>query len=169
LRETAKYWIEKLSLSKHPEGGFFRETYRSDEVINKKCLPNRYTSYRSFSTLIYYLLDSNGFSAFHKLKSDETWHYYTGTPLTLFIIEKSGLLRKITLGSNPDKGEVFQFVVKKDNWFAATVNKSDSFSLIGCTVSPGFDFEDFEIGKRSQLIILYPEHSSIIHKLTHPE
>jgi len=114
-------------------------------------------------------LDSNGFSAFHKLKSDETWHYYTGTPLTLFIIEKSGLLRKITLGSNPDKGEVFQFVVKKDNWFAATVNKSDSFSLIGCTVSPGFDFEDFEIGKRSQLIILYPEHSSIIHKLTHPE
>ena len=169
MRKTAQYWIDKLRLLQHPEGGYFRETYRSDDYINIKCLPSRYTSFRSFSTSIYYLLKSNEFSSLHKLKSDETWHYYTGTPLRLFIIENSGLLRKIKLGSNPDEGEVFQFVVKKDNWFAALVNEPDSFSLIGCTVSPGFDFEDFELGKRSQLIKLYPEHSSIIQKLTNPE
>lgn len=166
MTRSAKYWIKKLNLSKHPEGGYFREVYRSKEFINKKSLPERYTSFRSFSTSIYFLLESHEFSAFHRIKSDEIWHFYNGSPLSLFIIEKSGVLKKIKLGRTPENNEVFHAVIGKGNWFAAKVNEPDSFSLIGCTVAPGFDFEDFELGKKNKLVELYPQHSDIIESLT---
>ncbi len=166
MTRSAKYWIKKLNLSKHPEGGYFREVYRSKEFINKKSLPARYTSFRSFSTSIYFLLESHEFSAFHRLKSDEIWHFYDGSPLSLLIIEKTGVLKKIKLGKTPENNEVFQAVIEKGNWFAAKVNEPDSFSLIGCTVAPGFDFEDFELGKKSKLVELYPQHSDIIESFT---
>ena len=166
MNDTAKYWIDKLKLTRHPEGGYFREIYRSNEFINKKSLPERYSSFRSFSTSIYFLLESSEFSAFHRLKSDEIWHFYKGAPIRIFIIFRGGELRQYDLGSDPEKNQVFQALIPKGCWFAAKVIKPDSFSLIGCTVSPGFDFEDFEMGRLEKLSKLFPQHSQLIRQLT---
>jgi len=164
--KDSKYWIEKLQLQRHPEGGYFKEIYRSDEIIKKESLPERYSDERNFSTSIYFLLEKNDVSLFHRLKSDEIWHFYSGTSLTLYIIDKNGFLKKIVVGDNPDNGEVLQTVIKNGNWFAAKVNNPDSYSLIGCTVSPGFSFNDFELAKREDLIKLFPDHSDIIKMFT---
>lgn len=161
---NAQYWIDHLKLSKHPEGGYFKEVYRSNEFINKKSLPDRYTSFRSFSTSIYFLLKSNEFSAFHRLKSDEIWHFYEGASLVIFAISPNGTLSKTYVGNNPDKGERFQLIIPKGFWFAAIVNDKNSYSLVGCTVSPGFDFEDFEMGKKLALEKQFPQHKEIIEK-----
>lgn len=162
---NAGYWIDKLELSKHPEGGYFREVYRSGEIISKKGLPGRYTSFRSFSTSIYFLLESDEFSAFHRLKSDETWHFYAGSALAIYIIDPRGKLGHVLLGSDAGKGQVFQFTVPKGHWFASAVNESRSYSLLGCTVAPGFDFEDFEMGIKSKLIKRFPQHQRLIDQM----
>ncbi|MBN2173055.1 MAG: cupin domain-containing protein [Bacteroidales bacterium] len=162
----ASYWINKLKLQKHPEGGYFREVYRSGEVIHKKSLPERYSGFRNFSTSIYFLLESHDFSAFHRIKSDETWHFYSGAPITLFIIRPDGKLFEITLGNDPEKNQVLQFVVGKNYWFAAKVIQNNSYSLVGCTVAPGFDFDDFEMGKKLELLKRFPQHSKLIQLLT---
>lgn len=161
----AAYWKNKLGLREHPEGGFFKEVYKSDGVIKKESLPARYSGDRHYSTSIYFLITSDNFSAFHKIKSDETWHFYYGSPLNLHILDKPGNYSLIKLGSNPENGEIFQFTVNNGDWFAAEVGENDSYSLAGCTVSPGFDYNDFELGKKNELIKLYPEHSEIIIKL----
>ncbi len=163
---TAKYWIENLQLSKHPEGGFFKEVYRSKEIISKKHLPLRYSSFRSFSTSIYFLLENDDFSAFHRLKSDEIWHFYDGSQLLLYIIDQSGKLTTVKVGNNPHQDEKLQVTIPKGCWFAAEVAVKNSYSLLGCTVSPGFDFDDFELGSRSVLIKKYPEQSDLINRLT---
>ena len=163
---NAQYWIDHLQLLKHPEGGHFKEVYRSNEFVNKKSLPDRYTSFRSFSSSIYFLLQSNEFSAFHRLKSDEIWHFYEGKTITIIAISPNGTLSKTYIGNNPEKGERLQLLIPKGFWFAASVNDSDSFSLVGCTVSPGFDFEDFEMGKKSDLEKRFPQHIEIISKYT---
>ncbi len=162
----AQYWIDHLKLSKHPEGGYFKEVYRSNEFVNKKNLPDRYTSFRSFSTSIYFLLKSHEFSAFHRLKSDEIWHFYDGSSITIYAISPKGHLTKTFIGNNPEKGERFQLLIPKGFWFAAYVNYADSYSLVGCTVSPGFDFDDFEMGKKSDLEKRFPQHKEIISKYT---
>ncbi len=163
---NAQYWIDHLQLSKHPEGGYFKEVYRSNEFVNKKSLPDRYASFRSFSTSIYFLLKSDEFSAFHRLKSDEIWHFYDGTTIVIVAISPDGILSKTYVGNNPDKGERFQLLIPKGYWFAAIVNKKGSFSLVGCTVSPGFDFEDFEMGEKSELEKRFPQHKEIINKFS---
>lgn len=163
---TAEYWIKKLHLKAHPEGGYFRETYRSSDVLEADQLPERYDAAHSFCTAIYYLLKGDQFSALHRLKTDELWHFYTGSPLTLHIISESGEYAQIELGSNFDKGEVFQTVVPAGNWFGATVDDSSSFSLVGCTVAPGFDFSDFELGNSKALIKQFPQHREVIERLT---
>lgn len=163
---NAKYWIDHLKLSKHPEGGYFKEVYRSNEFVNKKSLPDRYSSFRSFSTSIYFLLQSFEFSAFHRLKSDEIWHFYEGDSITIIAISPGGTLTKTLIGNNPEKGERFQLLIPKGYWFAAIINAKDAFSLVGCTVSPGFDFDDFEMGKRSNLEKRFPQHKEIISKYT---
>jgi len=162
MPHTANFWIEKLKLSRHPEGGYFREVYRSDEFIQKKGLPGRYSSFRSFSTSIYFLLKSGEISAFHRLKSDETWHFYEGSPLMLYIILMNGKLIEVKLGANLENKEVFQFTIPKGSWFASKPLLSNSFSLLGCTVAPGFDFDDFEMGKREQMLKAYPQYSKLI-------
>jgi len=162
MARTAQYWIDKLKLEEHPEGGLFREVYKSNEFINKKSLPNRYTSFRSFSTSIYFLLQSHEFSAFHRLKSDEIWHFYEGSTITIYIILPDGKLKKAVLGQNPEKNEFYQFIIPKGCWFAAKVHSPNSYSLIGCTVSPGYDYDDFELGKREDLLKHFPQHSAII-------
>jgi len=161
-----QYWIEKLGLEKHPEGGYFKEVYRSEEIIPKQSLHKRYLGDRNHSTSIYFLLTSNEFSAFHRIKSDETWHFYSGSPVTVHMIDESGKYSNVKLGSNPENGEVFQFAIPHGVWFAASVNEPDSFTLVGCTVAPGFHFDDFELGKREELIKLFPQYEGVIRKFT---
>ena len=162
--KKAQYLKERLDLSELPgEGGYYKETYRSDKTI---ILPSETHGERSISTSIYYLLDGTQFSAFHRLKSDEIWHFYIGSSITLYIINKMENLSEVKLGSNIEKGELFQIQVRAESWFAATVNDISSYALIGCTVSPGFDYLDFELGDRKKLIERYPQHRSIIEKLT---
>ncbi len=158
--------IDKLQLSPHPEGGYFKEIYRSTGIIPEHCLPKEFEGDRNFATSIYFLLTSDTFSAFHKINQDETWHFYKGASITLHMISPKGNYKTVIIGNAIEKQEFLQFTVLAGYWFAATVNKENSFSLLGCTVAPGFDFDDFVLAKRLDLIELFPQHTSIITKLT---
>ncbi|HID38000.1 MAG TPA: cupin domain-containing protein [Calditrichaeota bacterium] len=162
----ATYWIRKLNLQKHPEGGYFKETYRSAEIIRREHLPRRFQGDHCFSTAIYYLLPGNEFSAFHRIRSDELWHFYYGSPIILYSIDQEGMLFKIKLGPNLEKGQLFQARIRAGNWFAARVLDTESYALVGCTVAPGFEYEDFELGKRQTLLQLFPRHKEVIKALT---
>ena len=162
----AKKYIEKLQLKPHPEGGYYKEIYRAGDIILPEHLPKRYRSSRNFSTSIYFLLEGNQVSNFHKLKSDEQWHFYDGSSIVIYVIDESGYLNKILLGRNTEKGESLQTVIKHNSWFAAELSDKTSFALIGCTVAPGFDFNDFELGKRDDLINTFPQLRELIYKLT---
>jgi predicted cupin superfamily sugar epimerase len=164
MNSKASAYIKQLQLIKHPEGGYFREVYRSAEIILPEHLPKRYNSSRNFSTSIYFLLEENQFSAFHFLQSDELWHFYDGSSVLLYIIDQKGKISVQKLGREKDSN--FQITIKKRNWFAAEVENKKSFSLFGCTVSPGFDFDDFKLGKRIELIRKFPKHKNIIGRLT---
>ena len=164
--KDANDWIERLGLEAHPEGGFFKQTYKSHELIPKSALPERFPGDRAFSTGIYYLLNKNDFSAFHVIHQDEMWHFYDGSPLTIHVIDKQGTYSTIKLGRDIDHGEQPQAVVKAGCFFAAEVNNKESYSLVGCTVAPGFDFEDFKMPSRDQLIGMYPQHKEIIQMFT---
>lgn len=166
MNTNTEYWINKLNLSKHPEGGYFKEVYRADEIINKNSLPERYIGDRKFSTSIYFLLDGNDKSHFHKLKSDEIWHFYEGSSVSVYIIYPDGILEIKKLGNDFENGEAFQVIIPKGTWFGAEVNDKKSFSLFGCSVSPGFDFNDFELAEREKLITIFPQHKELIINLT---
>ena len=147
--KTAQDWIEALRLAKHPEGGYYRETYRSAATIGD----------RAVSTAIYFLLPAGEVSALHRIKSDELWHFYGGNSLTIHSI--AGRYSTIELSAdNP------QAVVPAGNWFGATVETG--YALVGCTVAPGFDFRDFEMAERSALLAMYPQHRTLIERLTTP-
>jgi hypothetical protein len=163
--EKARELIEQLKLEKHPEGGYYSEIFRSEEKIIKG-LPERYSGERYICTSIYFLLSGNDFSAFHRLNSDEIWHFYTGAALDIYVIGKNKELTVHTIGNLPAEGESFQVVIKKGQWFAAEVRDKNSFALVGCTVAPGFDFKDFELGKRDVLSDEFPLHKDIIARLT---
>jgi uncharacterized protein len=162
----ADYWIKKLSLQEHIEGGFYRRVYCSDLEISLEQLPTSFKGRRPIATGIYFLLKQNQFSALHRIASDELWHFYDGDPLVVYEIMANGKLNKHLMGRNFEAGEQFQCVVKAGSWFGAMVNKEGSYSLVGCTVFPGFDYEDFELAERSTLLYKYPQHESIIKKLT---
>lgn len=164
MNAKASEYIKQLQLIKHPEGGYFKEVYRSGERILPEHLPKRYKTSRNFSTSIYFLLEGNQFSAFHLLQSDELWHFYDGSSVLLYVIDKKGNLSLQKLGKSEDSN--FQITIKKKNWFAAEVENKKSFSLFGCTVSPGFEFDDFNLGKRNELIKKFPQHKNIIARLT---
>ena len=151
----------------HPEGGYFTETYRSSEEIPQNALPDRFKSNRSFSTGIYFLLESHHISALHRIQSDEMWHFYTGCTLNVYVIDEEGNLSIIRLGNNPDNGEVFQAVVPAGAWFGSKPAESNSYSLVGCTVAPGFDFEDFEMKNREELLVMFPQHEEVVKMLTY--
>lgn len=162
---TADYLINTFGLIAHPEGGWYKESYRSNETIDAKSLPERFTESRHLSTAIYFLLEQGDFSAFHRIKSDECWHFYAGESLTIYIIQTDGELTSVVLGNQPNQGEVFQYVVPANCWFASRPSDNSRFSLVGCTVSPGFDFKDFEMGQEAELIRLYPQHKDTIRLL----
>jgi uncharacterized protein len=166
MTKLANYWIDKLGLVAHPEGGYYRESYRSGLAIAREALPPQYTGPRLASTAIYFLLEGENFSAFHRLRSDELWHFYAGGSFVVHVIDKEGRYSEISVGNDPDAGERLQAVVKAGCWFASRTRNPESFALAGCTVAPGFDFEDFELGKRSELTRLYPQHRELIEELT---
>lgn len=162
---NAKYWIKYLNLIPHPEGGYYKEVYRSKENILENCLPNRFTSSRAFSTSIYYMLEKGDFSAFHKIKSDELWHFYDGDPISIHVIDEEGNLTTHKLGLSPENDILPQVTIFANQWFAA--ESMGDYSLVGCTVSPGFDFDDFEIADIDTLKNSYSDHVKIIEKFTH--
>ena len=151
--KDAGYWIEKLRLAAHPEGGYYRQTYKANLIL-------------AVSTAIYVLLEGQNFSAFHRLRSDEMWHFYLGATVAVHAIDKDGRDSQILLGSDPEEGEVLQAVVMAGCWFASRVRDGKGFALVGCTVAPGFDFEDFEMAKREELVRAYPQRREVIEKLT---
>jgi predicted cupin superfamily sugar epimerase len=157
-RNKANYWIQKLDLKHHPEGGHYREVYRSGETISETGLPARYTSDRSFSTSIYYLLQKGEFSAFHRIKTDEIWYFHDGDPLEIMVIASNDQLTRLQLGITNDASP--QIIVKAGDWFAART--LGNYSLAGCNVAPGFDFADFEMATYEGLVALYPSHHEII-------
>lgn len=166
MRPDANYWIKKLQLTQHVEGGAFRETYRSELAVPRTVLPLFFQGDRNVSTSIYFLLAAGQFSAFHRIASDEVWHFYSGDPLLVHEICHNGRLITHLLGSNPEKGESFQTVVKAGSWFASVPAPGSEYALVGCTVAPGFDFADFELANRVTLSGQYPEHAELIEKLT---
>lgn len=164
---NAKYYIDKLGLTKHVEGGAFKETYRADLIIRNSALTNNFKGDKNASTGIYFLLEHGQFSAFHKIASDEMWHFYDGDTLTIYEIESSGALITHKLGRNLEVGETFQCVIKAGNWFGSRCEIVNGFSLVGCTVAPGFDFADFELANKNNLIKDFPHLSNLIEEMTY--
>ncbi len=154
------FLVEKLNLIPHPEGGFYSETYRSETSIRTEA------GERNLSTAIYFLLTSDNVSKFHRIKSDELWFFHEGSNLTIHMLGEQGH-EQLTLGSVSDKANtVPQHLVPAQTIFGSTVDEQDSYSLVSCVVSPGFDFEDFELFEAKNLIRQFPESSEIINKLT---
>jgi uncharacterized protein len=149
----------------HPEGGYYTESYRSKESFANTALPKRFSGDRNFATSIYFLLEQGNFSAFHRIQSDETWHFYAGQCLEIFVLQENQDLQIIRLGNNILGGETFQTTVPAGAWFASRPSKETEFSLVGCTVSPGFDFQDFELAKSEKLSIAHPKYQSLIIEL----
>lgn len=157
-----QFLIDKLGLEKHEEGGYFKRTYESALQIE---LPG-YDGKRCIGSAIYYLILGSVNDPFHRLKSDEIWHFYCGSSLILYTLTQDGTLSSISMGHDIKAGQAVQVVVKAGTWFGAEVDDPSSYSLIGCTVSPGFDPRDFEFGSRNELTKEYPHHRSIIERLT---
>lgn len=164
---TADYWKQRLALTSHPEGGAFSEVYRSGLVIPQAQIGGGFKGDRNISTSIYFLLQHGEFSAFHRIASDELWHFYDGVTLSIYEI-REGQLHKHLLGLDFEAGARPQVLISAGSWFASVVEIENGFTLCGCTVSPGFDFEDFEMADRALLTQEFPIHQEIIHYLTHP-
>jgi len=162
---SSKQLIQQYHLQPHPEGGWYKETYRSNEFIPAAALPERFENSRALATAIYFLLEQDNFSAFHKIKSDECWHFYAGDSLEVFVIQQDGTLEIIHLGNDIGKGQLFQYVVPANCWFASRPAAGSSFCFVGCTVAPGFDFADFELANAAALSAMYPQQESIIKEL----
>ena len=158
--------VTNLRLQKHPEGGFYREIYRCDRSVSVKETAANPIGIRSLSTSIYYLLRSEDISRLHRLRSDELWYFHSGSALSVFTIDFGGILQEHVLGARLEEGEQPQLVVPAGCIFGARLRTPDSFTLIGCMVSPGFDFLDFELMSRESLLRSYPQHHKIIHELT---
>jgi uncharacterized protein len=163
--DIIKNLISQFNLLPHPEGGYYSQTYKSHEMIAGECLPVRYSGDRPFSTAIYFLLGKGNFSAFHRIKSDECWHFYAGQTLLIYVIQSDRELSIIYLGNNILKGEVFQYLVPAGCWFASEPASESEYSFVGCTVAPGFDYTDFELANAKTLTELYPQHTSIFQRL----
>jgi predicted cupin superfamily sugar epimerase len=162
---NAAYWIHALGLEPHPEGGRFRESWRSPERLPGSSWPARFGGARSLGTSIYYLLCAGEHSRLHRLRADEVWHLYDGGPLLLHLLAPDGEYRRLALGRDPARGEQPQVVVPHGTWFGAELAQGVGHALAGCTVSPGFEYEDFELGDREALLRSHPAQREIIERL----
>lgn len=165
MEKDAKYWINKLELLAHPEGGFYKEVYRDAQIISKDAIPISFKGDRNSSTAIYYLLEKENYSSFHRIQSDEIWHLYNGSSVNIYYF-KEGELFIERLGLNLEKGESPMCIIPKNTWFAAELINKKSYSLMGCTVAPGFDFADFEKATRNDLLEYLHKHNELITRLT---
>ena len=163
---TAAYWISKLDLQQHVEGGAFRETYRAPLTLPQQVLPDTFHGERNAATGIYFLLQKGDFSAFHRIAADEMWHFYAGDMLHIYEITRDGALKTHLLGSDVENGASFQAVIAAGSWFGSRVEAPGTYALVGCTVSPGFDFADFELADRGALTAEYPAHAALIAAMT---
>jgi hypothetical protein len=163
---TADQLIALLDLKPHPEGGYYIETYRSSETISEEALPSRYKGRRCFGTAIYYLLTAQTLSAMHRLRSDEIFHFYSGDPVEMLQLSSDGSGRVAILGSDILNGMQPQVVVDRGVWQGARLLNGGKFALLGATVSPGFEFADYESGHRDELIKSYPQFRELIIALT---
>jgi len=155
--------IKKYGMQAHPEGGWYREIFRSDIVLSENSLPEFFKGSRSALTSIYYLLNDRNFSAFHRIKSPEVWYFHEGMPLIIHMVSEAGDYTKIEL-SDKETG-VHQFAVEPNTWFAAEIKEGYGFALVSCAVAPGFDFSDFEIAAKKNLLAAFPCHKQVIEKL----
>jgi len=163
----AKRLIELLKLKPLPfEGGYYSETYRSEEIIEAGHLPERYNSDKHISTAIYYLLTPDTVSKLHRLKSDEIFHFYLGDPVTMLLLYPDGRSEIVTLGPDIENGQQVQQVVPRGVWQGAMLYEGGRFALLSTTVAPGFDISDFEPAERGELLKKYSAHGKMIHLLT---
>jgi uncharacterized protein len=164
---TTEELIRHLNLQPHPkEGGFFRETYRADDVWPLSALPARYGSERHASTAIYYLLTPATFSALHRLQTDEIFHFYLGSPVRMLQLLPNGMGRTIVLGSDLLAGQQVQVVVPRGVWQGSLLEPGGAFALLGCTVAPGFEYADYESATRNEMVERYPTFAELIAQLT---
>lgn len=154
--KSAEYYINNLNMEKHIEGGYFKESFISQDELNKD---------KKLWSSIYFLLRTGEVSNFHRLKSDELWYYHDGEALTIYMITPEGELITKRLGKNIEKGESPQVLVEKGCIFGSAMN-NDGYALVGCMVSPAFQYDEFELFKRESLLELYPKYKDIIIKLT---
>ena len=155
--------IRRFDLKPHPEGGFFSETYRSAERVARN---DGSAQTRSASTAIYYLLCDGAHSAWHRIKSDELWHFHAGEPLLVHVLDETGALVTHRLGNALTHADaVFRAVVPAGLWFAAECADPSTFALVGCTVAPGFEFSEFELADVGALKARYPRHAALIERL----
>ena len=154
--------VRRLNLAPHPEGGYFRETYRSAEHITLA----RYDGPRATSTAIYFLVTAESPSRLHRVKSDEIWHFYAGDALEMLQLHEDGAVETFTIGSSIRSGEVPQVLVPKGSWQGVRVVPGGRYGLVGATVAPGFDFNDFEMAERDSLLHHHPSHAELITALT---
>lgn len=166
MSTPADFWIKQLQLTRHIEGGWYGEIYRSELSFTKEQLPVHFNGNRNACTHIYFLLQKGQFSAFHRIHSDELWHFYYGDPLTVYEISEDGIMQEHLLGNDLLSGQSLFCHIKAGNWFAAKVNSRGEYGLVGCTVAPGFDFLDFEMGKKNILLKKFPQYSSLITQLS---
>jgi uncharacterized protein len=166
---TSSELIQYLGLLPHPEGGYYKETYRSNGWVAKDALPNRFKGDRAYSTAIYFLLEQGQCSVFHRIQSDECWHHYQGGTLDIFVLDPGEGLQVIRLGKQLEEGEVFQAWVPAGRWFASRPASGTDFVLVGCTVAPGFDFADFDMASAGELAAEFPENADLIRELTAPQ
>ncbi|WP_340201809.1 cupin domain-containing protein [Ascidiimonas sp. W6] len=165
-KEQIDALVKKFNMQPHPEGGFYKETYRSLGIINKSALPETFGGDRNYSTAIYFLLTEGNFSAFHRIQQDELWHFYKGDSLEVHVIDLQGNYTCFEVNNHLDGAGVPQLMVPAGSWFASSVKKGGSYAFVGCTVAPGFDFADFELADRNKLSTKFPEHTKLIQELT---
>lgn len=167
MNPRAEQIIEALGLTPLPmEGGYYSETYRCGERIPRAVVDSRYPSERSICTAIYYLLTPEMFSAMHRVRSDEIFHFYRGDPVEMLMLYPDGSHELVMLGSDVLSGEKPQMLVPHGVWQGCMLKAGGEYALMGCTVAPGFEFEDYEHGDRTSLISAYPDCKRIITKLT---
>ncbi|GAA3962157.1 cupin domain-containing protein [Mucilaginibacter dorajii] len=159
--ENAAYWITHLQLQPHPEGGYYKEVFRSAQLVNRQHQPEVVKEAR---TSIYYLLESKDFSAFHRLSSDEIWYFHKGDPLVIYAINSDGALTTHELSDAPSGS--LSIVIEPGIWFASQPMVKDGFSLVSCAVAPGFDFSEFEMGGKETLQSLFPKHADLVARLS---
>ncbi|GAB4269334.1 MAG: cupin domain-containing protein [Candidatus Rifleibacteriota bacterium] len=165
LKTYSRMLIEKLQLERHPEGGYYREIYRSNGLIPASALAESHSGIRPFLTSIYFMLEPGDVSSLHRLKSDEIWYFHAGSSLSIHIIFPDGRYEKLCLGPDIESGQSYQQIVPAGCWFGATVNSENEPSLVGCAVAPGFDFADFEMAEKEKMLRDFPQHKDLIEML----